>query len=152
MRAHVYPSCTRIYAQIVIKFDTLAHKIVIDYHNKFHEDPSFRWGDFLKTILVFFNRWFSMYFSYFPNYAPPKPSDMDNYWILMNFFWNYISKCTYLMNKRTPVSVYRLFSSLSNKQILFDSFKETPCSCHSNAFEASPECLYFYNLEKIEPQ
>ena len=94
---------------------------------KFHEDPSFRWGDICKTILVFFNRWFSMYFSYFPNYAPPKPSDMDNYWILMNFFWNYISKCTYLMNKRTPVSVYRLFSSLSNKQILFDSFKRSPC-------------------------
>ena len=32
------------------------------------------------------------------------------------------------MNKKTPVSVYRLFSSLSNKQILFDSFQETPCS------------------------
>ena len=47
---------------------------------------------------------------------------------LMNFFWNYISKCTYLMNKMTPVSVYRLFSSLSNKQIVFDSFQETPCS------------------------
>ena len=31
------------------------------------------------------------------------------------------------MNKRTPVSVYGLFSSLSNKQILFDSFQERPC-------------------------
>ena len=29
------------------------------------------------------------------------------------------------MNKRTPVSVYRLFSILSNKQILFDSFQRT---------------------------
>ena len=32
------------------------------------------------------------------------------------------------MNKRTPVSVYRLFSRLSNKQILFDSFQRTPCT------------------------
>ena len=91
---------------------------MIDHHIKFHEDPNFRWGEIRKTILVFFNRWFSMYFSYFPNYAPPKPSDMDNFWILMNFFWSYISKWTFLMNKRTPVSVYRLFSSLSMKQIL----------------------------------
>ena len=110
-----------------MKFETKVHKIVIDNHIKFLEDPSFCWGDIRKTISVFFNHWFSMYFSYFPNFAPPKSSDMDNYWILMNFFWNYLSKCTYLMNKMTPVSVYMLFSSLSNKQILFDSFQETPC-------------------------
>ena len=31
------------------------------------------------------------------------------------------------MDKRTPVSAYKLFSSPSNKQIVFDSFYETPC-------------------------
>ena len=43
------------------------------------------------------------------------------------------------MNKRTPVSVYRLFSSLSNKQILFDSFKETPCIMEGG--EGTPHIL-----------
>ena len=61
----VYDSCARIYAQILMKFHTYAHKIVIDYHIKFHEDPSFCCGDICKTILVFFNHWFSMYFWYF---------------------------------------------------------------------------------------
>ena len=34
----------------------------------------------------------------------------------------------YRMKKRTPVSAYRLFASPSNKQIVFVSFYETPCS------------------------
>ena len=82
--AHVYNSCARI-------SETEVHKIVINYQIKFHEDPSFCCGDICKTILVNFNRWFSMYFSYFPNYAPPKPSEIDNCWIIMNFFWDKIS-------------------------------------------------------------
>ena len=61
--ARVYNSCARIYAQIWMKFDTYDHKIAIDHHIKFHEDLSFRCGDICKTILVFFNSWFSMYFS-----------------------------------------------------------------------------------------
>ena len=62
MRAHVYPLCTRIYAQIVIKFETLAHKIANDYHIKFHEDLSLRYGDIGKIKLTFCNQEFSMYF------------------------------------------------------------------------------------------
>ena len=84
----VYNSCARIYAQIWMKFDTYDHKIVNDHHIKFHEDLSFRRGDIFKTILVFFNPWFSMYFWYFRNYAAPKPSKMDIYWMLVEFFWN----------------------------------------------------------------
>ena len=67
-------------------------------------------------------------FSYFPNYTPSKPSEMDNYLIIIDFFVNLISKCMYRMKKRTPVSAYRLFASPSNKQIVFVSFYETPCS------------------------
>ena len=67
---------------------TYDHKIVIYHHIKFHEDPSFCCGDICKTILVFFNHWFSMYFWYFGNYAPPKPSKMDDYWMIVEFFQN----------------------------------------------------------------
>ena len=89
--ARVYHSCARIYAEIFMKFEILAHKIIIDCHIKFHEDRSFCCGDICKTILVFFNRWFSMYFPYFLNYAPQKSSEMDNYWIIMNsleYIWH----------------------------------------------------------------
>ena len=82
----VYNSCARIYAPIWMKFDTYDHKIVIDHHIKFHEDPSFYCGDICKTILVFFNNWFSMYFLYFRNYAPPKPLKIDNNWMIVEFF------------------------------------------------------------------
>ena len=84
----VYNSSARIYAQILMKFYTYAHKIRIDHHIKFHENLTFHCGDICKTILVFFNYWFSMYFWYFRNYAPPKPSKMDNYWMIVEFFLN----------------------------------------------------------------
>ena len=80
--------CELIYAQILMKFEIYAHKIVIDHHLKFHEDPRFRCGDICKKELVFFNHWFSMYFLYFRNFAPPKPSKMDNYWMIVEFFGN----------------------------------------------------------------
>ena len=123
-------------ARIFMKFKTKAHKIMIDHHIKFCEDRSFRCGDIWKTILGFFNCWFSMYFLYFLNYAPPKASYMDNYWIIMNFFWDYISKCTYLMNKKKPVSIYRLFSSLSNKQIILTVSKKHPVALESIPLKA----------------
>ena len=44
------------------KFEAYAHTIEIDHHIKFHEDLSFRCGDIYKTIMVFFNDLFSMYF------------------------------------------------------------------------------------------
>ena len=49
------------------------------------------------------------------------------------------------MNKRTPVSVYRLFSSLSNKPILFDSFQRTHCISVTMSNRVSPgedECIH----------
>ena len=48
--SHVYNSFPRIDSWIFMKFKTSAHKIVIDHHIKFHEDPSFRCGDICKTI------------------------------------------------------------------------------------------------------
>ena len=36
----------------------------------------------------------------------------------MIIFGNYITKCVYLMEERTPVSVYRLLSSLFDKSIV----------------------------------
>ena len=67
-----------------------------------------------------------MYFSYSPNYTPSKSSEMDNYLIIIDIFGNEISKCTYLMKKRTPVEAYRLLSSLSNKPIVFSVPAEHP--------------------------
>ena len=49
----VYDSCARICAKISMKFETKAHKIVFEYHIKFHKDLSFRCGDICKTILTF---------------------------------------------------------------------------------------------------
>ena len=85
MCSRVYNSCECIYAQSLLKFDTYAHKIAIDHHIKFHEDLSFR--DICKTILDFFNHWFSMYLWYFCNYEPQKPSKLDNYWMFVDFFF-----------------------------------------------------------------
>ena len=82
---------------------------------------SFRCGDICKSILTFKNHQFSMYFAYFHSFAPSKSSKMDNYWIIIKFFGNKISKCTYLMNKKTPVPAYRLLCSPVDKQIVFDS-------------------------------
>ena len=45
----------RICARIIMKFKTYAHKIVIDHHIKFHDDPSFSCGDICKPILVLFS-------------------------------------------------------------------------------------------------
>ena len=78
----VYNSCARIYAPIWMKFDTYDHKIVIDHHIKFHEDPSFRCGDISITI-SFWILWFSMYFSYFHSFTPKKSYNVNNYWMVM---------------------------------------------------------------------
>ena len=89
---------------------------------KLHKDRIFLCGDICKTLLTFKNHQFSMYFAYFHSFAPSKSSKMDNYWITIKIFGNKISKCTFLMNKNTPVPAHRLLCSPGNKQIVFDSF------------------------------
>ena len=44
---------------------------------------------------MFCNPQFSMYFAYFHRFAPQKPSEIDNYWMVTNCFGNYRSKCRY---------------------------------------------------------
>ena len=51
-RVRGFDSCARICARIFMKLKTLAHKIVIDHHIEFHEDPSFGCGDISKTLLT----------------------------------------------------------------------------------------------------
>ena len=128
VRAHVL-SCahTCLCAWIFMKNLRIILYFHINRSIKFHKERSFCCGDICKTILTFKNHQFSMHFAYFHIFAPPKSSQMDNYWIIMNFFLNLISKCTYLMNKRTPVSAYRLFSSPSNKQIVYVNSRRTLC-------------------------
>ena len=110
VRVCVYNLWARIYARIRMKFDTYNYNIVIDHHIEFHVDPSFWCGDICKTILVFLNCWFSMYFTYLPNYAPPKSSEMDNCWIIIIFFWKLDIKM-YISNKGedTCLSLYVAF-------------------------------------------
>ena len=85
-------------------------KIVIDHRIKFHQDPSFRCRDICKTILVFFNHWFSMYFWYFCNYAPPKPSKMDNFWMIVGIFSKLDLKMVLSQwNENTSPSSYFVF-------------------------------------------
>ena len=73
--AHVYPSFMCIYEQIVIKFETLAHKIVIDCHIKFHEDPSYSSRDICNTILMFVQ---SLIFNAFSQIFIIKPLQYTN--------------------------------------------------------------------------
>ena len=86
----------------------------------------------MMTILLIFapvrywsllNPWCSMYFVYFHNNSLQRPSNMDNYWMILNVFGHKISKCTYVMDKKTPVSAYTLLSCRSNKQIVYVSFR-----------------------------
>ena len=60
----------------------------------------------------------------------------------MEFFGNYLSKCTYVMVKKTPVSVYRLLSSPSNKHIVLVSFQKTPCMSTVEEIQSAPENLF----------
>ena len=100
---------------------------------KFHKDLSFRCGDISKTIQTFKNHQFSMYFAYFHRFAPPKSSKMDNYWMVMEFFGNKISKCPSLMEKSAPVLGHRLLPSLSNKQLIINTFLRSPCIFNSES-------------------
>ena len=103
---------------------------MIDHHIKFCEDRSFRCGDIWKTILGFFNYWFSMYFLYFLNYAPPKPSEMENYWMVLVFFGNHISKCNRLNKNIRPIQAIEVLHRLRNKQKHYLIYSETPCIYH----------------------
>ena len=121
-RAHVYASCARMCAQIFTKNLLMILYYLMNKSLKFHKDRSFRCGDICKTILTFKNRQFSMFFAYFHSFAPPQSSKMDNYWITIKIFRNKRSKCTNLINKKTPLPAHRLLCSPVNKQIVFDSF------------------------------
>ena len=83
-------------------------------------------------ILIFlgasFNPWFLMHFLYLHIYAPPKPAKMDNYWMIIWYFWKKISKCPNLLDKMTSVLGYGLLPSPSYRQILFNRTFGTPCN------------------------
>ena len=68
-----------------------------------------------------------MYFAYFQSYVPQKSLMMDNYWIIMEFYGNKISKCPSLMEKSAPILGHRLLPSLSNKQLIINTFLRSPC-------------------------
>ena len=84
-RPHVYAAC----AHVCARFFTQNHLIILYYlmniSLEFHEDQSFHCGDICKTILTFKTHQCSMYFAYFHKFSPPKPSMMDNYWIIVGF-------------------------------------------------------------------
>ena len=109
-----YASCATVHAQSFTNIWALSLK--------FYKDPSFFCIDIWKTLLTFRNPQFSMYFACFYSFAPVKSLKKDNNWIVIKFFGNKISKCTYLINKKTPVSSYRLLCSPVSNQIVFDSF------------------------------
>ena len=69
-----------------------------------------------------------MYFPYFHSFAPQKSQKSDNYYMVMEFFGNQISKCPNQKKKMSPVLANRLLSSLSNKLKLFSSHSISPCS------------------------
>ena len=70
-----------------------------------------------------------MYFSYFLNYAPPKPSEMENYGMVLAFFGNHISKCNRLSKNIRPIQAIEVLHRLRNKQKHYLIYQETPCIC-----------------------
>ena len=87
-RVHIYASWVCVCAQIFTKNYLMILYYLMKISLKFHKDLNFCCGDICKTILTFKNHQFSMYFAYFHIFAPPKSSQMDNYWIIMIFFGN----------------------------------------------------------------
>ena len=69
-----------------MKFETLVHKIVVDHHIKFREDPMFGCGDICKTNSRLFNPSFSLYFSYFHNLSTKVPPKFDKYDKCLGYF------------------------------------------------------------------
>ena len=45
----------------------------------------------------------------------------------MEFYGNKISKCPSLMKKSAPILGHRLLPSLSNKQLIINTFLRSPC-------------------------
>ena len=68
-----------------------------------------------------------MYFSYFLNYAPPKPSEMENYGMVLAFFGNHISKYNRLSKNIRPIQAIEALHRLRNKQKYYLISSETPC-------------------------
>ena len=91
-RAHVYATCGHVCGRIFTKNVLIIFYYLINISLKFHKDPSFRCGDICKTVLTFKSHQFSMYFPYFHSYTPQKFSKMDNYWMVMEFFWKLVFK------------------------------------------------------------
>ena len=87
-RVHVYAQCARIYAWIFMKKILVILYYLMSLSVKFQKDPKFRCRDIYKTILTFKNHRFSIHFSLFHRFAPPKSSKMDNFWVIMEFFGN----------------------------------------------------------------
>ena len=79
MRAQVHATCAHMCERIFTNFFLIILYYLINISLKFNKDRSFLGRDIYKTILTFKNHQFSMYFAYFHSYAPPKPSNMDNY-------------------------------------------------------------------------
>ena len=126
-RAHVFASCAYMCARIFMKNLWMILYYLMNRNLKFHKNRSFYCGDIRKTILTTTYQ-ILMYFAYFYSFAPPKSSKMDYFWIIMEFFGNYISKWPNLMDKMTYLPGYRVLSSTSNMQILFNRTKWTHCS------------------------
>ena len=68
-----------------------------------------------------------MYFAYFHSFAPPKSSNMDNYWMVMAFFGNHISKCNRLSKNTRPIQAVEVLYRLRNNQKHYLIYSETPC-------------------------
>ena len=120
--ARIHNSCARIYAQIIMKFDVYAQKIVTDHYIKFHDDLSFR----CKTILVFFNHWFQRIFNI---YAIMHLRSLQR-WIITEWLWIYFET----RSQNGPISVKWKHQSqlifcilrLSHKHTDFNSSRGTP--------------------------
>ena len=96
---------------------------------KYHKDLSFCCGVICKTLLTFKNHqfWCNLHISKVLRLQCLQRCIMYNFWMVKEFFGNYISKCPNIMDKKTPVWGYRLLSSPSNKQFIIYSLLWSPC-------------------------
>ena len=125
--AQIFALCAPVCGRILTKNQQIILYYLMNISLKFYKDPSFHCGDICKMVLTFKSHQFSMYFPYFHSNTPQKSQRWKITEWSWNFFGNQFSKCTYALVKKTPVSVYRLLSSPSNKRIVFSGSRGSPC-------------------------
>ena len=114
-RAHIYASCTRVYARIFTKNHLIMLYYLMNKSLKFHKDRSFRCWDICKTILTFVLFLIFYVFSRFSKFEHQNSINIENYKLVILSFGNLISKCSGIAKILPPILVRTVLSNRNYK-------------------------------------